>query len=383
MKGECKTNLICDETPVTSADPKYDRKLIRRLLEWYEAHHRELPWRRDRDPYHVWISEIMLQQTRVAAVIGYYERFMQAFPDIEALASADDERLMKLWEGLGYYNRARNLKKAATEIRERFGGVFPKTYEEILSLSGIGAYTAGAIASICFGAPTPAVDGNVLRVYSRLYGDSSCIDLESTKKAVRLALISLYNKCRTEERGKMTQCWMELGATVCVPNGPPLCADCPLVRQCVAHRTGTEDRYPVRAEKKNRKVEERTVWILLCGDTSRRVALHLRPKKGLLAGLWEFPNLEGHLSMEEAVRRADDWGAESARPWMSLPYTHVFSHVEWRMEAHFIFCKKEIDYIDEIGELKWFQIEEQEMSAAVPSAFRPFLNLLKNEEGHF
>ena len=355
-----------------------ESSLLTGILSWFDGHHRDLPWRRDRDPYHVWISEIMLQQTRVAAVIGYYERFMRELPDISALADADDEKLMKLWEGLGYYNRARNLKKAAEVIRDRFGGKFPMTYPDILSLPGIGAYTAGAVASICFDAPTPAVDGNVLRVYTRLFGDASCIDLERTKDCVREALMSWYLDCSPKERGKLTQSWMELGATVCVPNGAPICTECPLAENCVAYQTGTIHQYPVRAEKKKRRREDRTVWILI--HRSHRVALHQRPKEGLLAGLWEFPGMDGERSMQEAMKKAKEWGAAPIAPWMSMPYTHIFSHVEWHMNAHFIYCEKEINHIDEIGEIKWFQIGEQGTEAAVPSAFQPFLNQLKKEE---
>ena len=348
------------------------------ILAWYPQHKRDLPWRRDRDPYHVWISEIMLQQTRVAAVIGYYERFMRELPDIETLASVEDDRLMKLWEGLGYYNRARNLKKAALMILERFRGQFPSEPEEIRSLPGIGDYTAGAIASICFGKATPAVDGNVLRVYTRLTADPSCIDLDATKKKVRQDMTRLYEEAEPEDRSLLTQGWMELGATVCVPNGAPLCTECPLAGSCRAHQTGKTGDFPVRAEKKKRRIEERTVFVLLCDG---RVAMHKRPKKGLLAGLWEFPGVEGRLSVGEALERAEAWGFAPSSPWMELPYTHIFSHVEWHMHAFFIHCECMIDESKEIGGITWFLRKELEESAAVPSAFRPFRNLLKSGEG--
>ena len=193
------------------------------LLPWYRENRRELPWRRDREPYHVWLSEIMLQQTRVEAVKGYYTRFLEALPTIEDLANCDDDTLHKLWEGLGYYSRVRNLKKAANQIMKRHGGRFPDTYEEVRALSGIGDYTAGAICSICFDYPTPAVDGNVLRVISRLTEDATPIDLPARKKEVSQLLAAVY----PAEAGDFTQALMELGATLCGPNWKPRCQECP------------------------------------------------------------------------------------------------------------------------------------------------------------
>ncbi len=345
------------------------------LAGWYGQGHRDLPWRRDKDPYHVWISEIMLQQTRVAAVIGYYERFMRELPDIEALAGVEEARLLKLWEGLGYYNRARNLKKAAVILRDEYKGRFPEEYEEILLLPGIGAYTAGAIASICFGKPTPAVDGNVLRVYTRLVGDPSCIDSDQTKRAVRDKLCELYEACDGNTRGTLTQGWMELGATVCLPNGMPSCETCPFLKKCVAKREDRIMEFPVRAKKKERRVEKRTVFLFLQED---RVAMHLRGSKGLLAGLWEFPNVLREMTLEEAMKQTEDWGLGPDPPVFEHPYTHSFSHVEWHMKAYCILCGNETDRIDEIGELKWLRRVELEKTAAVPSAFRPFLSLLQN-----
>ena len=356
---------------------EFTGRTIRRLLTWYEKAKRDLPWRQDRDPYHVWISEIMLQQTRVAAVIDYYNRFMSELPDISHLAGVEDERLMKLWEGLGYYNRARNLKKAAGLIMEEYGGRFPDEYEKILALPGIGAYTAGAIASVCFDAPTPAVDGNVLRVYTRLTGDDSCIDLDLTKRRIRENMLPLYETCKKKERGTLTQSWMELGATVCLPNGTPLCSVCPLRTECRALREDRTCELPVRAGKKARKIEERTVFLLCTGD---HVAMHRRPETGLLADLWEFPNILGRLTMQEAVEQAEKWGLQPSAPRMEFPYTHIFSHVEWRMTAYYLQCEAMPEHIEEIGGIKWFHRDQPEEAAAVPSAFRPFLNLLKSSE---
>ena len=199
------------------------------LLPWYEENKRDLPWRKTREPYNIWLSEIMLQQTRVEAVKGYYARFLEKLPSVEALASCDDEVLHKLWEGLGYYSRVRNLKKAANVILEQYGGQFPREHGDVLALPGIGDYTAGAICSICYDAPTPAVDGNVLRVISRLLNDPSPIDLPATKKAVTAALAEIY----PPRAGDFTQALMELGATLCGPNRAPDCEKCPCHSFCL------------------------------------------------------------------------------------------------------------------------------------------------------
>ena len=229
------------------------------LLPWYEANKRDLPWRQDREPYHVWLSEIMLQQTRVEAVRSYYIRFLAALPTVRALAEADPEQLNKLWEGLGYYSRVRNLQKAAKQIMDLHSGIFPSDHEEIRKLAGIGDYTAGAVGSICFGLPTPAVDGNVLRVCSRLTADSSPIDKPQTKKALTASLAEIYPEGRC---GDFTQALMELGATVCVPNGAPKCEACPLSAICLAHRDSLETELPIKTAKKPRRQEQMTVFVL-------------------------------------------------------------------------------------------------------------------------
>ena len=229
------------------------------LLQWYRKEHRDLKWRQTKNPYHIWVSEIMLQQTRVEAVKGYYDRFIREIPDIESLAKISEERLLKLWEGLGYYNRARNLKKSAITIMKEYNGIFPIEYEAVLSLSGIGEYTAGAICSICYDAPTPAVDGNVLRVMTRVSECYDNIDLQVTKKNARQELLVLYSQGNC---GELTQALMELGATVCVPNGAPKCEQCPLSNQCISYRNNTYENLPVRQIKKKRTIEEMTVFIL-------------------------------------------------------------------------------------------------------------------------
>ncbi len=343
-------------------------QLVEALLSWYPEHKRDLPWRKDREPYHVWLSEIMLQQTRVEAVKEYYKRFLAALPTIEALAQVEEDELLKLWEGLGYYNRARNLKKAAGMVMEQFHGAFPDTYEEIRSLAGIGDYTAGAIGSICFDLPTPAVDGNVLRVYTRVMEDASNIDKQTTKRAVRDALATVYpiGQC-----GSMTQALMEVGATVCVPNGAPRCEQCPLAGICLAYEHGTWSQYPVRAEKKARRKEDKTVLLLQCGE---RIAVRKRPANGLLSGLWEFPNVEGHLNQQQAADTATDWKTQPTQIQLEYQYTHIFSHVEWRMTAYYLLCRQMNP------EFQWVTLEEMQEKVPIPSAFRPFLELLDREK---
>ncbi len=340
------------------------------LLSWYPAHARDLPWRRDTDPYHVWLSEIMLQQTRVEAVKEYYVWFLKEFPTIEALAAADEDKLLKMWEGLGYYNRARNLQKAAITVVHEYDGRFPETYEEILSLAGIGDYTAGAIGSICFQLPTPAVDGNVLRVYTRVMEDSSNIDQAAVRAKIRRHLSEVYPFVSC---GTFTQSLMELGATVCVPNGMPKCDVCPLRPFCLAGQNGTWQAYPVRAVKKARRLEDKTVFILRCGD---KVAVRKRQQKGLLSGMWEFPNIEGTVKEQQAADVATQWQTLPKQLEMNYNYTHIFSHVEWRMTAYYFACQSMC------RQFHWVTLEELDKQVAIPSAFRPFMEILKESAHH-
>ncbi len=332
------------------------------LLPWFAAEARDLPWRADREPYHVWLSEIMLQQTRVEAVRGYYARFLAALPDIASLAAAPEEQVLKLWEGLGYYSRARQLGRAARVIMQEHGGIFPRDYAAIRALPGIGDYTAGAIASICFGEPTPAVDGNVLRVVSRICGDDACVDLPATKAAYRDALAEVYpaGQC-----GAFTQALMELGATVCIPRGEPRCADCPAAEVCVARAEGEMLRYPVRAEKRGRRIEARTVFLL---RHEGRLALLRRPPNGLLAGLWELPNQLGVLSADEAMAQAAEWGVAPIAVGEPVEKTHIFTHVEWRMRAYSIACAAPMP------PFSWASEDELATVYALPSAFRLFVD---------
>ena len=339
-----------DELPLSWLPPK--------LLPWFDKNKRDLPWRRDRDPYHVWLSEIMLQQTRVEAVKGYYARFLEALPSVQALADCDEEQLLKLWEGLGYYNRARNLQKAAKMVAE-IG--FPDTYEGLLALPGVGEYTAGAVASICFDRPVAAVDGNVLRVISRYLADPAPITEPAVKKQVKAALEAVYP---AERPGDFTQALMELGATVCVPNGPPKCEICPLNGQCRAFLERKTARFPVKADKKARKEQKRTVFLLRCGN---KLALEKRPAKGLLAGLWQLPNVEGELSTEQAIRQAADWGCEPHDLRTQRRKKHIFTHITWEMEGFELTCGREDP------RFVWAAPEQLEQEYALPTAFRQFL----------
>ncbi len=330
------------------------------LLPWFDRGHRDLPWRQDREPYHVWLSEIMLQQTRVEAVRGYYLRFLEALPSLETLAACDDEKLHKLWEGLGYYSRVRNLKKTAQILVETQNGQFPRSYEALLRLPGIGAYTAGAICSICFDLPTPAVDGNVLRVVSRLTEDQTPIDLPAYKAAVAAQLEQIY----PSQAGKFTQALMELGATLCGPNRPPECEKCPCCGFCLGGKHGTAEDFPKKSPKKDRRVEEKTVLILSCGDA---LALEKRPEQGLLAGLWQFPNVPGKLEPEQALAQAEKWGLRPRDLLRQVERQHIFTHIRWELRGYYI----EVTQPD--GPFSWLNQDQLRQDAALPTAFRQFL----------
>ena len=343
------------------------RQLPIPLLVWYRENARVLPWRSDPTPYHVWVSEIMLQQTRVAAVLDYYRRFLEAAPDAVVAQPLPQDRLMKLWQGLGYYSRARNLQKAAKQVTEDHGGVFPNTYESIRTLAGVGDYTAGAIASIAFGLPVPAVDGNVLRVIARIAGDCGDITTPAMKKKVTATLAEVIP---LDAPGDFNQALMELGATVCLPNGAPLCERCPAACLCRAFQEGRTGELPVKAAKKARRVEERTVFLLFYGD---RVALRRRPNRGLLAGLWEFPNepADGTLWLQR-------WGL-SAPLARAGTGKHIFTHIEWHMTA----LAGELDNADLPEGWVWAGREELVDTYAVPNAFQSFSRLVADRLGHF
>ena len=329
------------------------------LLPWYEANRRDLPWRADREPYHIWVSEIMLQQTRVEAVKGYYARFLENLPTIADLAEADDELLHKLWEGLGYYSRVRNLKKAAGEIIERHGGIFPDSHKEISALSGIGPYTAGAICSIAFNLPTPAVDGNVLRVVSRLTDDNTPIDRPAFRKQITENLAAVY----PDRAGDFTQALMELGATLCGPNRKPDCSNCPCNALCLGYARGTAEKLPVKKAKPQRRSEDRTVFILSCDGF---YALHKRPKTGLLAGLWEFPNVPGKLSLTEAIDEVEKAGVKIKDILRQVEKKQIFTHIEWHMSGIYVEVK------EQSGDFVWMHKDRIREETALPTAFRQF-----------
>ena len=336
-----------------------------RLIPWYRSVRRALPWRQAPTAYQVWISEIMLQQTRIEAVIPYYDRFLAELPDLPALAAVPEERLLKLWEGLGYYSRARTLKKAAQLVMDEYGGVLPRRAEELRRLPGVGDYTAGAIASIACGEPEPAVDGNVLRVVMRLTACDEDVLSQKTKRRVTEALRAVYP--RGEEAGLLTEGLMELGETVCLPNGAPLCDSCPLRELCQARRDGRESDFPTRRAQKARRIEEKTVLLLRCGG---RFALRRREETGLLAGMWEFPSLPGRqdaAAVREALREQGLTPGE-IRPCGES--RHVFTHIEWHMTGYIAEISRES------GEYVWKTPEEIRAGYALPSAFRAYQKLI-------
>lgn len=341
------------------------REIVTPLLEWYGRNARILPWRENTDPYRVWISEIMLQQTRVETVKPYFERFLKQLPTIADLAAAEEETLLKLWEGLGYYTRVRNLQKAAQVICKEHGGVFPEAYEEIAALPGIGPYTAGAISSISFEKPVPAVDGNVLRVATRLREDGRDLADPALKKQIAAELAAVYPPGRC---GDFTQSLMELGALVCLPNGFPDCRACPLADLCGACRSGTQLSFPVQAKKKPRSRQEKTVF-LLCFDD--QIAVHKRAPGGLLGALWEFPNTEGFLTETEIAEWLESQRITADRIEKSAEKTHVFTHVEWHMASYLISCNTKNE------RFLWVTRQELQSSITLPTAFKKFMECLK------
>lgn len=343
-----------------------DRYFADSIIAWFGENGRILPWRVGRDPYRIWISEIMLQQTRIEAVIPYYHRFLERLPSVSHLASCPDDELMKLWEGLGYYSRARNLKKAALEVMDRFGGVMPRSAEELRSLPGIGEYTAGAIASIAFGEPAPAVDGNVLRVVTRYLGDKSDVAQQKTKRKITELLQKIYPIDGTA--GTLTEGIMELGERICIPNGVPLCESCPLKEKCVAKKKSLTDSIPVKSPKKERKTVEMTVFIL-CHNGE--YALRRRPETGLLAGMWEFYHMEGKKTKEEAAAALKKAGFSPSALRSCGSAKHIFTHLEWHMTGFFVTVE------EKRGAEVWKSAEEIRSSVALPTAFRHFKNKLQ------
>ncbi|MCI9000535.1 MAG: A/G-specific adenine glycosylase [Clostridia bacterium] len=337
-------------------------KIVEPIVKWYKENKRMLPWRKQKNPYAIWISEIMLQQTRIEAVKVYYERFMREIPNIETLANIEEEVLLKLWEGLGYYSRAKNLKKAAIKICEEYGGNMPKYYEQLVDLPGIGEYTAGAIASIAYHERVPAVDGNVLRVISRIIGSTKDILLPDTKREMTAKLKAIMPK----EAGDFNEGLMELGERVCIPNGEPFCNNCPLQAYCVAYKQGLTNQIPVRIKKTKRKYEERLIFVLEWKD---KIAIQKRGEKGLLAGMYEFPNVmkkEG-LIIKQILQT---WNLEAEQKEALGKAKHIFSHIEWNMEGWRIKVKNKNE------QFIWAKKEEIIEKYAIPEAFGYYKNKL-------
>ncbi len=365
-------------TPCPSADGQgaapFPSEAVPLLLDWYRTGHRDLPWRADRDPYHILVSEIMLQQTRAETVIPYYHRFLATLPTLADLAAADDETLHKLWEGLGYYSRVRNLGRAARMVMAQHSGTIPADFAALLSLPGVGRYTAGAIASIAFDIPVPAVDGNVLRVLARLMGDDTDV---LSPAARRQAEAALAPRVPTAEAGDFTQSLIELGATVCTPGESPHCGDCPLRLLCVAAREGKQATLPVRLAKTRRRVEERTVLLLYASVGGERcVAIHRRPESGLLAGLYEFPCLEGHATPDDVAAYLGSLNlvpAEGTTPVPLLAAKHIFSHIEWHMTGYAVTLATPPEPVSD-----WLFVTPAELDAhyALPSAYSAYRAVL-------
>ena len=333
-------------------------RIIEPLLKWYQENRRELPWREDRDPYHVWVSEIMLQQTRIEAVKRYYARFMKELPKIKDLAEISEERLLKLWEGLGYYSRARNLKKAAQKVMEEYRGVMPKSYEELLKLPGIGEYTAGAIASICYDEKVTAVDGNVLRVISRVIGSKKDVLLPETKKEIE----AMVKEILPEQAGQFNESLMELGELVCLPNGAPECEKCPLKKMCIAYKKELTGEIPVRIKKVKRRKEEKTVLLVI--SANQKIALRKREEKGVLFGLYELPNLPKFLNQEEIEKFCKEKGLEVEEIQELDDTKHIFTHIDWIMQNYLVRIK------EENKEWIWSSIDELNEKYALPTAFQ-------------
>lgn len=337
--------------------------IVEDLTAWYQKNARVLPWRENPSAYGVWISEIMLQQTRVEAVKQYYLRFMETLPTVKHLAEVSDEVLLKLWQGLGYYNRARNLKKAAIEIIEQYQGEIPNDYEKLLKLKGIGEYTAGAIASIAFGLPESAVDGNVLRVMTRLKADSRDISKKEVKKEFSDEIKKVLQHTNPSI---FNQALMELGATICLPNGTPKCEQCPIQKYCKAKEQNNVMEFPKKSPSKKRKIENRMIFFIVCQN---KIALHKREKTGLLADLWELPNiLKESLSASEQLSK---WKIDDTSIKEMGKTKHIFTHIQWNLSGYFV----KVDYFHntENTNFTWVTKEELQQKYALPSAFAYYI----------
>ena len=355
---------VNEEVPVVLGSPLL-KESVEPVVAWYRKHRRDLPWREHPDAYRVWVSEIMLQQTRVEAVKPYYERFLEAFPNAAALAEAEEDKLLKMWEGLGYYNRVRNMQKAAQQVMTEHNGRFPQSYDEILKLSGIGHYTAGAISSFAYGIAKPAVDGNVLRVVSRLLASDADIMKASTRAQMERLIEEVIP---IDAAADFNQGLIEIGAIVCVPNGEPKCEICPVAHLCKAKAQNIQMELPGKTKAKARRIEKRTVLIFRDNET---VAIRKRPVKGLLAGLYELPNVEGHLTRKEVIEYGKEIGLTPIRVKKLASAKHIFSHVEWHMIGYEVL----VDELEKNCSEKMIFAgrEEIDRKYSIPSAFEAYI----------
>ncbi len=352
------------------------------LLAWYRESARDLPWREDPSAYHVWVSEIMLQQTRVETVRPYYERFLKALPAVEDLAACPEDVLLKLWEGLGYYSRVRNMQRCAQTIMRDFQGRFPEDEKTLLSLPGIGPYTAGAIASIAFGRSVPAVDGNVMRVISRITGSRADIMLPQTRKRIDAAL---RESLPGQDAGTFNQALMDLGAMVCLPGKNAGCTQCPLYDRCAAGPGELTEQIPVRNVKTTKKKQKRTVLVIRDGA---RTILVRRAEKGLLAGLYEPPCLDGNVGADEALAYLRSHHLSPLRIRKLPDSGHVFTHLIWEMTGFEILVEDlsetglpGTDSSRQMPAGEWFVVSAGRVGEAyaIPSAYRAYVPYLIHE----
>ena len=331
------------------------------LLEWYRANCRTLAWRENIHPYKTWVSEIMLQQTRVEAAKDYFDRFLSALPTVQDLAECDEDKLLKLWEGLGYYSRARNMQKAAKQVVNDYGGEFPSDVEKLKKLAGVGDYTAGAIASIAFGKRAPAVDGNVFRVLSRLMANPTSIEEPAYRKYLEERLLAVYPQ-EGKDCSDFTQALMELGALVCKPTSPD-CGVCPLAHLCEASKKGRQTDFPVKKEKPAKKEERLYVFLI---STPKGICIRKR-EKGVLKGTYEFPSvlISDGLTPEKTLK---EWGMSEFKLLSHKKYTHIFTHIRWEMETYLV------EAMD--APFQAYSLQEIEEEISLPTAFKQCLKLI-------
>ena len=334
------------------------------LLLWYAENARDLSWRKDPTPYKIWISEVIFQQTRIEAGKSYFERFIEKLPDVRALAAVSDEELLKLWEGLGYYRRAYNLKRAAQIVVNELQSEIPGSFTELRKLPGLGDYSAGAIASIAFRERVPAVDGNVMRIFARLLADDRDIMLPVVKKEWTALIAQLVPE---ENPGDFNQALMELGALICRPNAAPLCEKCPLCAYCKAYRIGAQTNFPVKGKTKEKKIEEKTVFVLRFHG---KTALFKRPEKGLLSGMWEYYCAQEKLAHKEAEAFLKKSGIAFECIARLIDSEHIFTHIKWKMAGYMV----ELSKVPDLAGLVWADVNELSEVYAIPSAYGAYTN---------